>query len=261
MLTDKRVLVTGAGDGIGRGIAVEAAKQGAAIVTIADLKAEAAEETARMVREAGAEAVTVIADLAVRENVRKVVDTAVEAGGGLDVLVNNAGVLEHQLTDNVSLEGMSEDIWDQVIAVNLTAMWLATRYAAPHLRASDRGPSVVNAASTSSFVGSTALAYSATKGAVAQLTKACAVVLAPEVRCNAYAPSGVASPMSLGFLDVAEDREKTQREMTGSHLIPRFGKPEEVGKLVCFLASDDAAFLTGAIYMVDGGSLAWRGLR
>jgi NAD(P)-dependent dehydrogenase (short-subunit alcohol dehydrogenase family) len=261
MLTDRRILITGAGDGMGRAFAIEAAKQGAALVVIADLKAEASEETARLVREAGAEAVTVIGDLADRKNVRHMVDVAADAGDGIDVLINNAGVLDSQLSDDITLEGMPEEVWDTLIAVNLNAMYFATRYAAPHLRASKRTPAVINAASTASFVGYDAIGYSVTKGAVAQLTRASAVVLAPDVRCNAFAPSGVATPMSLGFLEHAEDRAKTEREMTGAHLLPRMGRPEEAAKLVCFLASEDAAFITGSIYAIDGGALAWRGLR
>jgi NAD(P)-dependent dehydrogenase (short-subunit alcohol dehydrogenase family) len=102
-------------------------------------------------------------------------------------------------------------------------------------------------------------AYNCAKGAVLQLTRVTAIDLSPEVRCNSYAPAAVETPMMRHFVDTLND-ERTQ-EGFDTHLIPRIGQPEDVAKLVCFLASDDASWITGANYMVDGGALGWRGRR
>jgi NAD(P)-dependent dehydrogenase (short-subunit alcohol dehydrogenase family) len=260
-LDGKRVLVTGAGAGMGREISVEAARRGAAHVAVNDISEASAEETAAMVREAGARATVFVADLADAVQVERMVATAVEAADGLDTLVNNAGILDYQVQQRPNLERLTVESWDKVYAVNVRAMWLATKYAAPALRASDRGPSVVNAASVSGLTGYAMVAYASSKGAVVQLTRAMAIELSPEVRCNAFCPGSIETPMSTSVLDMARDRDAQERAMTGPHLIPRFGRVSEIAASVCFLASDDASFITGVALPVDGGTMAWRGVR
>jgi NAD(P)-dependent dehydrogenase (short-subunit alcohol dehydrogenase family) len=135
-----------------------------------------------------------------------------------------------------------------------------TRAAAPHLRRSSLTPAVVNTASTASFVGYAHPAYCASKGAVLQLTRAMAIDLAPEVRCNCFCPGSTDTRL---YRDGSEPGMPAGAEsaMARTSLIPRPGEPGEVAKVAAFLASKDALFVTGAAYVVDGGSLAWRGTR
>lgn len=261
-LAGKRVLITGAAQGMGRAIAVMSARQGAESVTLVDLQAEAAEETAFLVRDAGARAAVVTADLTRPDQIQRMVDDAVAFAGGLDTLINNAGVIDSTFVHPAGFETLDEATWDTVMDVNLKAVWLATKAAAPHLRASDRGPSIVNSASVAGVHGTvSAIAYGASKAGVIQLTKSCAVALGPTIRVNAYLPGSIDTPMAQGHLVSGSDRTATELRMTGTQVIPRFGHADEVAQVACFLASDAASFVTGGIYAVDGGTLAWRGVR
>jgi NAD(P)-dependent dehydrogenase (short-subunit alcohol dehydrogenase family) len=262
MLEGKVAIVTGSGQGIGRGIAVEMARQGAAGVAVVDRNPETVEETAGLVREAGAGAAPIVCDLRDREQIAAAVARTVECFGGIDVLANNAGIIETSLTDQVAVDTLPEEVWDAVYEVNLRAPWLMTKYAAPHLRRSTRGPSIVNTASVSGLTGfRMGPIYCTSKGGVIQLTRVTAVDLAPDVRCNCFCPGVIETPLSRAFMETADDAEALERHMLSAQLIERMGKPEEVAKLACFLASDDAGFITGAAFTIDGGALAWSGVR
>jgi NAD(P)-dependent dehydrogenase (short-subunit alcohol dehydrogenase family) len=261
-LAGKRVVVTGAAQGMGRAIAVMCARQGAEAVTVVDFKADAAEETASLVRDAGARAVVVLADLSQSDQIQRMIDDSVAFAGGLDTLINNAGVIDTSFLHPAGFDTLDEATWDIVMDVNLKAVWLATRGAAPHLRASDRGPSIINSASVAGVHGTvSAIAYGASKAGVIQLTKSCAVALGPHIRVNAYLPGSIDTPMAQGHRLSEADPAKTEQRMTGTQVIPRFGHADEVAQVACFLASDAASFVTGGIYPVDGGTLAWRGVR
>ena len=258
----KICIVTGAGQGLGRAIALEFAARGAGAVVIADINPESGEETARLVQAAGSAANFARTDLMSSQSIRQMVEGAAAAYGGIDVLVNNAGVLDSALTDQIGVEHLDEEIWDRVFGVNLKGMWLTTKFAAPHLRRSQRGPAIVNAASVSGVTGYPgAPAYCASKGGVIQLTRVTAAELAPQVRCNCFSPGSFDTPMARAFAESGPDPDTVRKFMTGPHLLPRYGRPEEIGKLVAFLASDDSSFITGENILIDGGTMAWRGLR
>ncbi|NIL76054.1 SDR family NAD(P)-dependent oxidoreductase [Rhodococcus sp. B10] len=262
-MQDKRVLVTGGGSGIGRAIAVEAAAQGAETVVVADISAELLAETEALVAAAGAKSVVLRVDVSESDQVRSMIDDAVAAAGGLDTLVNNVGVIDTGFVhaDRANVVDLAEDVWDAVMTINVRSMWLATKYAAPQLRTSDRGPSIVNAASVSGMMGYRTAAYSVSKAAVIQLTKVTAINLANEVRCNSFSPGSFRTSMSQRHIDAAADPIEQERNMSGAHLIPRLGDPVEAARVACFLGSDAASFITGANVPVDGGTMAWRGLR
>jgi NAD(P)-dependent dehydrogenase (short-subunit alcohol dehydrogenase family) len=261
MLTDKVCVVTGSGGGIGRATAQEMARRGAKVV-VTDVNDETGNQTVGLIEEAGGEAVFVHCDVRDEDEIVALMTTANDHFGGIDVLHNNAGVHDTDFTADTAVDTLPMDVWTRVYEINLRAVWLCTKHAAPHLKRSERGPAIVNAASIGGLVGyPMAPSYCSTKGAVIMLTKATAIDLGPKVRCNCYCPAAVDTPMVQKYFDAAEDKAAVERALTGSHIIPRLGEPEEVAKLVCFLASDESSFTTGASFVIDGGSLAWRGSR
>jgi NAD(P)-dependent dehydrogenase (short-subunit alcohol dehydrogenase family) len=258
----KVCIVTGAAQGIGRSVAIKLAQEGAEAVVIADVNTVGGEQTAELVRAAGSRASFIETDLADADAIRRLPTTVAAEFGHLDVLVNNAGIIDSALSANASLETLEEPIWDLVMMVNLKATWLMMKHCAPLLRASTLGPSIVNTASVCALTGYPGVtAYGASKAAIVQLTKDAAVALAPVVRVNCFSPGSVDTPMRQRVLDSAVDKEAAERRMALNHLIPRAGHPEEIANVVEFLASDASSFMTGTNILVDGGTLAWRGSR
>ncbi len=254
-----RFVITGGAVGIGAGTARLAASRGARVV-VSDMNDEPGEALVRDIREAGGEAVYQHCDVTDEAQVEALMAAANEAFGGIDVLHNNAGIHESMISSELSLDSMSRDTFEKVMNVNVTGVWLCAKYALPYLRRSD-GASIINAGSTSSLSGyPQCQAYGASKGAVMQLSKMLAVDLAPDgIRVNCYCPGSIHTQIVDNFLAAAPDPKAMLNTMTATHLVPRMGQPADVAELVCFLASPESKFVNGAVWTIDGGSLAWRG--
>jgi NAD(P)-dependent dehydrogenase (short-subunit alcohol dehydrogenase family) len=258
-LGGKVCVITGAATGMGRATAVEMARQGARGVVVSDVNDGEGAETVRLVRDAGGEALYVRCDVRREADVAALVAAAVERFGSLDVLHNNAAAHEAAIAGPQPVDAISNELWDIVYETNLRGYFWTTKHAAPHLRRSPGG-AIVNAGSTAGLVGYPGSpAYNAMKGAIVQLTRSTAVDLAP-VRCNCYCPAGVDTPLLDAFLAGSPDPGAIRRALVDNYLVKRLGTPEDIAKLVCFLASDDASWITGAVISIDGGALSWRAL-
>lgn len=247
-LEGKRVLITGGASGIGAATAARFLEEGSAVVVLdRDAKARA-----RIHQELPDLAGMVDADVSKLKEVEAAVAGAIQLMGGLDVLVNNAGIsIRHNFLD------ITPEDWDKVIAVNLTGVFYMAQAAARHMVRHDGGV-ILQTASTNGIMGYPYYAdYNATKAGVIELTKSMALELAPKVRVCAVAPGYVLTPMQR-----AEYTDAMLEEVNRKIPLRRHAKPEEIAALFAFLASDDAAYITGHVYTIDGaetaGSLAGR---
>lgn len=251
----KIALITGAAGGIGRAAAVRFAAEGAR-VGLVDVSREGLRESLAAVEKAGGTGLTVEADVTRSADVTRYAAAVAERFGGIDCFFNNAGILGavRPLVD------YPEDVFDRVLAVNVKGVWLGIKTVAPLLRARGGGV-IVNTASTAGLRGSRAnlVAYIASKHAVVGLTRTAALELAPDrIRVNAVCPSPIETDMVRQLEEGHNSANPSAVHDRMARVIPmrRYGTPEEVAALVTFLCSADAAYITGGIYPVDGGSMA-----
>ncbi|MCZ4500269.1 MAG: 3-oxoacyl-ACP reductase [Marmoricola sp.] len=253
------VVITGGARGIGAATARLAVEAGARVV-IADIDKASADQTLAELRGAGGEAVFISCDLTDPAAIERLVAETVATYGGIDVVINNAGVAEAMLTDKLKIDELPLEVWDKVFDINVKAPFLLTRYAYPHLKLSERA-AVVNIGSVGSVSAfPNTLAYGASKGAVALLTKNLALELSDDaIRVNAVCPAVTETQMTADYLDATGDADLARRQMAATHLVGRLGVPDDIANVCLFLASPVSAFVNGVVWLVDGGQLAWRG--
>jgi NAD(P)-dependent dehydrogenase (short-subunit alcohol dehydrogenase family) len=241
-LKNKRVLITGGASGIGAATAARFLDEGS-VVCILDRDAKASEQIGKQLSKLAG---TLAADVSDRKQVGAAFDDAVRIMGGVDVLINNAGIsIRHNFLE------ITPEEWDRIIAVNLTGVFNMAQVAARHMW--ERGSGVIlQTASTNGLVGQPYYAdYNATKAGVIELTKSMALELAPKIRVCAVAPGYVMTPMQR-----AEYTDEMFEELNRKIPLRRHAQPEEIAALFAFLASDDAAYMTGHVYTIDGAETA-----
>jgi len=253
-LDGKVAIMTGAGAGIGKATALLYAKEGAKVV-VACRTASSGEETVSMIRKAGGEACFVKTDVAIADDVKKMIKVTLDNYGRLDILNNNAGIVEKQAPTHE----VEEADWDRVISIDLKGTFLTMKFAIPEMLKRGGGV-IINAASVFGLVGFPGLpAYSAAKGGVVQLTKAAALEYATRnIRVNCLCCSVIWTELmeSSAMETAASVEEAKKRSVEFFAPIGRVGTPEDVAQAALFLACDDSSFMTGVAFPLDGGFLA-----
>jgi NAD(P)-dependent dehydrogenase (short-subunit alcohol dehydrogenase family) len=245
-LENRVALITGAGSGIGRATAIRLAQEGAKIAVL-DRHAANGAETVKMITDQGCEATFIEADVSKVPDIERAVAATVSKFGELNILVNDAAIMvEKNAVDT------TEEDWDRLIDVNLKGTFFCAKYAIIQFRKQGKGGAIVNLASVNSYFAEGGIAaYCASKGGIAQLTRALAMDHSAEgIRVNGICPGWIETPMNANFFALGPHIREQAAKL---HAIARIGQPEEIANAVLFLASDEASFVTGALLTVDGG--------
>ena len=249
------LLLTGASSGIGKATALLFAEEGADVV-ITGRRAELGQSVLDGIRQKGGRGVYVQADHSKADDCSRVVEQTLAEFGRIDMLFNNAGIVMKG-----TAETTSEKVWNDTLAINVTAVWRMCQLVIPHMKGQGGGVIVNNGSDWSVVAGKNAFPYIMSKGAVGMMTKALALDYAREkIRVNAVCPGDtfVDRWLERGYFESSDPVSLEEAVKESSAYIPmgRFGKPEEIGKAVLFLASDDSSFVTGHLLLVDGGNTA-----
>src|SRR5712691_3735033 len=247
-LKNKIAIVTGARSGIGRACALALAREGAQVSLVGRRK----ERLDVVAREIGNSALVLTGDVSKKPDIERVIEQTVAHFGGLNVLLNNAGVMRPGTAEEIT-----EQQWDETFNTNVRGLWQLSRAVLPHLRKAGGG-SIINMASVLGINGARLrAAYSASKGAVILLTKCMAIDHGQErIRVNAICPSFVETELTAAYLKKTPDPDAVRRERINAHPMGRLGQPEDMAGLTVYLASDESSWVTGAVFPVDGGYLA-----
>jgi NAD(P)-dependent dehydrogenase (short-subunit alcohol dehydrogenase family) len=251
-LAGKSAVITGGGTGIGQAIALAFAREGAQ-VAVAGRRKEKLEETVRLLERAGCSALALECDVTKAADTERLVKSAEDVFGKMNVLVNNAGALSVS-----TVETIAEDDWDQVMATNIKGPFLMSRSALPAMRRAGGG-SIINVGSVLGIVAiRDRAAYCSSKGAVSMLTRAMALDHAQDlIRVNCVCPSIVESDMTRNLFAETEAGRQARESRLASIPLGRFGKPADIAGLAVFLASEESSWMTGTVIPVDGGVTAY----
>jgi 3-oxoacyl-[acyl-carrier protein] reductase len=252
-LAGKVAIVTGGGSGIGRACAMRFAREGARVV-VADLDGAAAQATAADIGREGGSGLSVVGDVAQDEDVATLLEQTVQTYGPPTILLNNAAT-----TSFGTLAESSAAELDRVLSVNVRSVWACAHVAIPLMRDAGGG-AIVNMASITGIIGAPGMAaYSTSKGAIITLTRTLALELVEQgIRVNCICPASIDTPMLQASFDRLEDPQAARARNVKRHPLGRLGTPEDVANLALFLASDEASFITGGTYVIDGGALLAR---
>jgi 3-oxoacyl-[acyl-carrier protein] reductase len=248
-LKDRVAIVTGAGSGIGAASALAMAREGARVLVV-DLDEAGAKATVEQIEKAGGEAAATRADVARASDNQAIVEQTVARWGRLDVFYANAGVPQWKS----DVEDVDESVFDQIFAVNVKGVWLAAKYALPVMKRQRRGVFLITASTAAIRPRPGGQTYAASKGAVVTLSKALALEAAPHgVRVVAIAPVATHTPMLPTFMNKKAVDAEGLRQYEATVPLGRLNQPEDLAATAVFLASDDAAMITGSCVEVDGG--------
>ena len=243
----KVAVITGAGMGIGKAIAIAFAEEGASIVVV-DVNIDTGQETVETIQNKGGQAIFIQADVSNASDVQQIAVDTINSFERIDVLVNNAGIQHYG-----SVIETTEEEWDQVLGVNLKSIFLCSKYCIPEIQKGSG--SVINIASVQGIASQKRVCpYSASKGGAISLTRNMAIDFAADnIRVNCVCPGSIDTPLLRAAAELTGNSQQAIEEWADAHVLKRLGQPEEVAQVVLFLASNKASFITGAAYVVDGG--------